>query len=86
VVKIDVCKLTSLANARILDERWYTCEKRKGDKLLCVTKLDALRIYCIGGYIIRWSEVWDLRFVGLDLTFSNPEKTDGPVETVQLRT
>ena len=35
---------------------------------------------------IRWSQVRDWRFVGLDLTFSNPVKTDGPVETVQLRT
>jgi hypothetical protein len=30
--------------------------------------------------------VRDRRFVGSDLTFSNPVKTDGPVETVQLRT
>ena len=30
--------------------------------------------------------VRDRLFVGLDLTFSNPVKTDGPVETVQLRT
>ena len=30
--------------------------------------------------------VWDLRFVGSDLTFSNSVKTDGPVETVQLWT
>ena len=30
--------------------------------------------------------VRDRRFVGLDLTFSNPVKTDGPVETVQLQT
>ena len=30
--------------------------------------------------------VQDRRFVGSDLTFSNPVKTDGPVETVQLRT
>jgi hypothetical protein len=36
--------------------------------------------------LIRWSEVLDRRFVGSDLTFSNPVKTDGPVETVQLRT
>jgi hypothetical protein len=31
---------------------------------------------------LRWSEVWDQRFVGSDLTFSIPVKTDGPVETV----
>jgi hypothetical protein len=30
--------------------------------------------------------VGDRRFVGSDLTFSNPVKTDGPVATVQLRT
>ena len=30
--------------------------------------------------------VRDRRFVGSDLTFSNPVKTDGPVETVQLLT
>ena len=31
-------------------------------------------------------QVRDRRFVGSDLTFSIPVKTDGPVETVQLRT
>jgi len=44
VVKIDVCTLTSMANVRILDERRPTREKRKGDEVLCMTKLDALTI------------------------------------------
>jgi len=43
VVKIDVCKITSLANVWILEERKTKCEKRKGDEILCMTKLDALR-------------------------------------------
>jgi len=43
-MKIDVCTLTSVANVRILDERRPTREKRKGDEVLCMTKLDALRI------------------------------------------
>ena len=37
--KIDVCKLTNLVNARILDVHRPT---HKGDKVLCMTKLDAL--------------------------------------------
>ena len=38
------------------------------------------------GLKIRWSKVRDQRLVGSDLTFSNLVKTDGPVETLQLRT
>jgi hypothetical protein len=44
VVKINVCTLTSVANVPILDERRPTREKRKGDEVICMTKLDALRI------------------------------------------
>jgi len=44
VVKINICTLTSVANVRILDERRPTREKCKGDEVLCMTKLDALRI------------------------------------------
>ena len=35
---------------------------------------------------ICWSAVQDWQFVGSDLTFPTPAKTDGPVESVQLRT
>ena len=45
MVKIDVCTLTSVANARILDEHRPTRDKRKGDEVLCMTKLDVLTIY-----------------------------------------
>jgi hypothetical protein len=37
--------VTSVANMWILDERRPTHEKRKGDEVLCMTKLDALRIH-----------------------------------------
>ena len=47
MVKIDVCTLTSMANVRILEERRPTREKRKGDEVLCMTKLDALTILII---------------------------------------
>ena len=43
-VKIDVCKLTRLANARILDERRHAHEQRKGGEHLYMTKLDVLMI------------------------------------------
>ena len=42
-MKINACKQTSFANVRILDKCRPTHEKRKGDKVLCMTKLDALR-------------------------------------------
>ena len=44
VVEIEVCKLTSVTNVRILDQRRHASENRKGDKVLCMTNLDALRI------------------------------------------
>ena len=47
MVKIDVCTLTSVANVRILEECRLTREKRKGDEVLCMTKLDALTIRVI---------------------------------------
>jgi len=51
--------------------------QEKGDLLIQVTVWAAW---------VKKSEVRDQQFVGSDLTFSNPVKTDGPVETVQLRT
>jgi hypothetical protein len=36
--------------------------------------------------VLKYPLVRDQRFVGSDLTFFNPVKTNGPVETVQLRT
>jgi hypothetical protein len=48
--------------------------------------IDCCQVSRAAPLTFHWSEVQDRRFVGSELTFSIPVKTDGPVETVQVRT
>jgi hypothetical protein len=69
----------------------HSVGKRKTDLKLfcynhpgCVCSVNYRRF--IQNKTLKNLPVKDRRFVGSGLTFSNPVKTDGPVETVQLRT